>query len=90
MKFIPDNTVIPEETLETRMVQLAEMKAEYQRDRKAFKDQHKHLLESIKSLENIVTDEVLKLGKTVTYGNIKAEYIPQVQIRLKKEKNDVE
>ena len=74
--------------LDEMMAQLSEMKAEYREKRKVFKAQTKTLLDSIKSLENIITDEVLKLGKTVTVGNIKAEYVPQVRIRMKREDNN--
>ena len=77
-----------QENLKTRMMHLCEMKQEYRRKQKAFKDENKHLLESIKSLENIVMDEVMSLKRTVVYGDIKAEYKPQVVIRLKKEQNN--
>lgn len=86
----PNVEEVPEESLETRMAQLAEMKAEYQTAKKEFKNKHKHLLESIKSLENIVIAEVMQGGKTVTVGNIKAEIITTVKIRMKKENNDGE
>ena len=84
----PNPGIIEVETLETRMAKLAELKAEYQRDRKEFKEKHKHLLETIKCYENVISDEVLKMGKTVVVGNIKAEYVPQVVIRLKKVNNN--
>ena len=84
MKGRPNIENVPEENLETRMQQLAELKAEYRANKKEFENRNKHLLEAIKSLENIITAEVLELGKTVTVGNIKAEFIPTVRIRLKK------
>lgn len=77
-----------QENLETRMMHLCEMKQEYRRKQKAFKDENKHLLESIKSLENIVMNEVMSLKRTVVFGDIKAEYKPQVVIKLKKEQNN--
>jgi len=89
-KPIPWNAEIPEDSLESRLTTLAEMKTELRDRTKAYKDQTKHLRESIKAMENIVTDEVLKLGKTVTVGNIRVEYIPTVKIKLKKEQNDGE
>ena len=76
------------ETLEDRMNHLAEMKQEYATNRKVFKEKNKHLVDSIKSLENIISDEVLKLGKTVTVGNIRVEYVPTIKIKMKKEVNN--
>ena len=73
-----------DETLEDRMEKLAELKAEYRANKKEFERKNEHLLESIKSLENIITSEVLELGKTVTVGNLRAEFIPTVKIRMKK------
>lgn len=89
-KPIPWNAEVPDDSLENRLTQLAEMKTELRDKTKAFKEQTRHLRESIKAMENIVTDEVLKLGKTVTVGNIKVEYIPTVKIKLKKENSDGE
>ena len=83
-KGYPDNLETPEESLEDRMEKLAELKADYRAAKKEFERKHEHLLEMIKSLENIITAEVLDLGKTVTVGNLRAEYIPTVKIRLKK------
>ena len=89
-KPIPWNAEIPEDSLESRLTTLAEMKTELRDRTKAYKDQTKHLRESIKAMENIVTDEVLKLGKTVTVGNIRVEYVPTVKIKLKKEADNGE
>lgn len=89
-KPIPWNAEIPEDSLESRLITLAEMKEELRDRTKAFKEQTKHLKESIKAMENIVTDEVLKLGKTVTVGNIRVEYVPTVKIKLKKEADNGE
>lgn len=87
-KPIPWNAEIPEDSLENLLTQLAEMKTELRDRTKAYKDQTKHLRESIKAMENIVSDEVKKLGKTVTVGNIRAEYVSTVVIKMKKEQND--
>lgn len=76
------------ETLEDRLTRLYEMKSEYKAKQKAFKNANKHLLESIKSLENIITDEVISLKRTVKVEGIRAEYKPQVIIKLRKEKNN--
>ena len=77
-----------EDSLEVKLLKLAEMQAEYQRDWKTFKHEHKHLRASIKSLKNIIENDVIALGKTVTVGNVRAEYVPTVRIQVAKEKND--
>lgn len=83
-KGYPEKVDVPEESLETRMMELAELKADYRSNKKEFERKNQHLLETIKSLENIITAEVMELRKTVTVGNLRAEYIQQVRIRLKK------
>ena len=83
-----DAQTVPEETLETRLAELCEKKMEYRKHQKEFKDRNKDLLESIKSLENIVIAEVMEMQKTVIVGNIKAEFKPNVVIKLRKEKTD--
>lgn len=85
---VPWNVEIPVDTIESRLELLAEMKTEYRRNKKAFEAENKNLLESIKSLENIIVGEVIKAGHSVTVGNIKAEFVPQVKIRLKKVNDD--
>ena len=75
-------------TLEDFLAELLEKKTEYRRNQKSFKEQNKHLLESIKSLENIVTDEVIKRGKTVRVEGIKAEFKPTVVIKIRKGKEN--
>lgn len=87
-KPIAWNTDIPDDTLEARMTKLAEMKAELKAKNKAHKDSTKHLRDSIESIENIIRAEVLELGKTVTVGNIRAEYVTSVVIKLKKDENN--
>lgn len=76
------------ETLDDRLTKLYEMKVEYRRNQKAFKDANKDLLASIKSLENIIIDEVKKLGRTVKADGIKAEFKPQVVIKIKRENDE--
>ena len=66
------------------MTKLAELKTEYRANKKDFERKNKNLLDSIKSLENVITDEVLKTKQTIVVGNIKAEYVPAVKIRLRK------
>ena len=90
MKGRPNIEKIPDESLEARLSQLGEMKAEYRANKKDFENRNKHLLESIKSMENQIIAEVIELGKTVMVGNVKAEFIPTVRIRLKKVNNGTE
>ena len=74
--------------LQEMMLELAEKKLEYKQDRKEFDEKHKHLKESIKSLENLIIDEVKKRKETVIVGNIKAEFVPTVKIMMKKEQEN--
>lgn len=79
-----------DDSLEAKMMVLAEMKLELSEKKQEFRQSTKHLRESIKSLTNIIEEEVKQRKETVTVGNIRAEYIPQVVIKMKKEKNDGE
>lgn len=79
---------VPEETLEERMIRLCELKKAYREEKKVFKEKTKNTLDMIKILENIISAEVIKMGHTVQTEGIKAEYVPQVVIRLKKEQNN--
>lgn len=83
----PENLPV-EETIETRLLHLAEVKAEIKKRYAEYERETKELREIKKSLENIIVEEVKRMKQTVSVGNIRAEYIPQVQIRMKKEKND--
>lgn len=83
-----DSLVLPEETLEDKLKQLLEMENEYRVYKKAFKKKHENLVESIKSLKNIITAEVLQKKETVVIDGIKAEFVPNVVFRMKKEKED--
>lgn len=83
-----DSLVLPEETLEDKLKQLLEMENEYRVYKKAFKKKHENLVESIKSLKNIITAEVIQNKETVIIDGMKAEYIPNVVFRMKKEKEN--
>ena len=83
-----DTLIVPEETLEDRMKQLLEMENEYRVYKKAFKKKHENLVESIKSLKNIITAEVIQNKETVIIDGMKAEYIPNVVFKMKKEKEN--
>ena len=86
----PEEVPDPMESLEGKLMVLADMKLELKDEKRKFLEKTKHLRETIKSLENIVSEEVKQRRETVTVGNIRAEYIPQVVIKMKKEKNDGE
>ena len=78
------------DSLESMMMRLAELKLQVKEEKQKYLDKTKHSRETVKSLENIITEEVKKLHKTVSVGNIRAEYKPQVVIKMKREKNDGE
>jgi len=86
----PEEVPDPMESLEGKLMVLAEQKLELKEEKRKFREKTKHLRESIKSLTNVVAEEVKQRRQTVTVGNIRAEYIPQVVIKIKKEKNDGE
>ena len=77
-----------DDTLEAKMVRLSELKSEYKANRKAFKEANKDLTDRIQILENLIRHEVMEKRETVTVGNIRAEYVPQVVIRMKKGKDN--
>lgn len=79
-----------EDTLEARLARLAEIKLELKDEKEKYMDRTRHLRESAKSLENIITEEVKKLHKTVSVGSIRAEYKPQVIFKMKREQNNGE
>lgn len=82
----PEAELELEDSLEKKMMKLAEMRTELRGKQNEYKANTKHLRESIKSLENIITAEVIANRKSVTVGNIRAEYVPTVRIQMMKEK----
>ena len=84
----PESEVEIEDSLEKKLMRLAEMRIEMKAKRNEFRDKTKHLRESIKSLENVITAEVLEKGKTIVAGNIRAEYVPMVRFQMAKETNN--
>lgn len=67
---------------------LYQLKTELKGKRKAYRESVKGLKHSIEDLEQKVTEQILKTGKTVTVGGIKAEYVPTVVFRMKKENSN--
>ena len=76
------------DTLEDQMTRYAEIKAEIKEEYDAYEKRVKDLKEMKKSLESIIIEEVKKRKETVTVKNIRAEYIPNVIIKIKKEKQN--
>lgn len=74
--------------LQEMMEELLDLKTDYRAKQKAFKDSTKDQVDTIKSLENLITNEVLKRKETVKFGKIRAEYRPQVVIKIKKDKSN--
>lgn len=72
------------DSLESMLMQLAELKLEVKAEKQKFMDKTKHQRETIKSLENIISEEVKKMHRTVSVGNIRAEYKPMVVIKMKR------
>lgn len=89
-KPIAWNTEIPDDSIEAKLAKLSEIQEELHRLNMEHKEKTKHLRETSKSLKNIITAEVLAIGKTVTAGNMRAEFVPTVVIKRKKEENDGE
>lgn len=84
-----EKLIVPEETVEDRIQQLEQMENEYRTYRKAFRKKHENLVESIKTLKEIISDEVIKGGKTVIVGDMMVEYVPTVVFKKrKKEETD--
>ena len=73
-----------EDSLEQKMIKLFEINIELKQKKKQYLSSIKDLRESKKGLEALITEEVMKMKKTVSVGNIRAEYVPQVQFRMKK------
>lgn len=73
-----------EDSLEQKMIKLFEINIELKQKKKQYLSSIKDLRESKKGLEALITEEVMKLKKTISVGNIRAEYVPQVQFRMKK------
>ena len=82
--------VVDEDTLEAKMLRLAELKLEVKEEKQKFLDKTKHNREMIKSYEAVIMEEVKQLHRTVSVGNIRAEYHPNVVIKMKRERNDGE
>lgn len=66
---------------------LYELKRELRAKRKAYNESVKGLKNSIQSLEQAITDQVLAEGKTVSIGHIRAEYKPTVVIKVARDNN---
>ena len=79
-----------EDSLEKKLLRLAELKLEVRDEKQKYLEKTKHQREMIKTYEETISEEVKKLHKTVKVEGIKAEYKPQVVFKMKREKNDGE
>ena len=70
------------------MERLYALKKELKARNRKHSEEMKPLKEEIQLLEADVIEEVLKAGKTIQIGNLRAEYIPTVRIKMKKEQNN--
>ena len=61
---------------------LYDLKRELRSKRKAYNESVKGLKNSIQSLEQSISDQVLAAGQTVSIGKIRAEYKPTVVIKI--------
>ena len=66
------------------------LKYELHLKRKAYNESVKGLKHSIKSLEDLITEQVLEAGRTVSMDNVVAEYVPTVVISIKNKKEEGE
>ncbi len=74
-----------EDSLEAKLIRLAEINTELKMKKKEYLNSIKHLRDMKKSYETVITGEVLKMAKSISVGNIRAEYVPQVRFQMKKE-----
>lgn len=72
-------------TIEESMTLLYEMKQDLKARRKAYNKSVKNLKESIRSLEAVITADVIESKQTITVGNLRAEYKPAVVFKMKRE-----
>lgn len=76
------------DTVEGRMMKLAELKLELRGYKAEYEKKTKHLRDTIRSYENIIIAEVMNRKESVTVGNIRAEYIPSVKFQfIREDKN---
>ena len=68
------------------MERLSILKKELKSEKAVFDEKVQPLRDEIKVLEASIRTEVMKAAKTIIIGDIKAEYIPQVVIRFRKQK----
>lgn len=75
-------------TIEESMTLLYEMKQDLKARRKAYNNSVKNLKDSIRSLEAVITADVIESKQTITVGNLRAEYKPAVVFKMKKEEEN--
>ena len=74
--------------LKDDMERLFQIKKELKAESKKYKAKVQPLRDEAKILEADITNQVLKEGKTIVIGGVKAEYVPTVVIKIKKENEE--
>ncbi len=60
------------------------LKSELKTEQKAYREKTKPIRDEMDLLKASITDAVLKAGKTIQIGDVKAEFVPTVVIKTKK------
>jgi len=71
--------------LEDDMKRYDVLKCELSNERKAYRERIKPKKDELELLKASIVDAVLKAGKTIQFGEVKAEFVPTVVIRKVKE-----
>lgn len=74
--------------IEDDMQRYKELKDELKIEQDSYRKRTKPLRDELELLKTSIIDAVLKTGKTIQVGNVKAEFIPTVVIKMKKEKDE--
>lgn len=72
--------------LEDDMMRFSYLKGELRNEQKVYKERTKPMRDELDILKASITDAVLKAGKTIQIGEVKAEFVPTVIIKMKKVK----
>lgn len=70
--------------LEEEMERYKVLKDELKNEQKVYRERTKPLRDELDLLKASITDAVLKAGRTIQIGDVKAEFVPTVVIKTKK------
>lgn len=70
--------------LEEEMERYKVLKDELKNQQKAYRERTKPMRDELDLLKASITDAVLKAGRTIQIGDVKAEFVPTVVIKTKK------